>query len=207
MTAAEYQQLAALRAELDRREAKDAAEKAEAERKRLLAVAEKEGAEKALAAAREQHQREIDARAAEAAAIREKWHGTERDRALRAAIAESGARLRPGSDAILQQLWAADFDVIEDPANPSSLLVRDRGTLQPVREAVKARLADPKFALFLEPSTQGGTARPGAAPGAGGPTAADAGQPESLGHLAIRTYQAGRTDNQPLAPVGLVRRA
>jgi hypothetical protein len=94
-------------------------------------------------------------------ALQERTRSAEKGRALSQALAGKGLSY-PEAVADLQTLWANDFEVVDGPNG--EFIVRDKASLRPADQVVAERLALPRYAPFLSPSSRGGGANGGGSP-------------------------------------------
>lgn len=137
------------------------------EAERVQALAAKGQVQEAFELTRQQNEAKLAEATGKAATLQERWLGERRDNALNEALAGvtfSGADPR-ATAAMVRQLLAGEVEATLVDGNP---VVRHRLTLRPAIDHLRERLASPEFAIFLAPSSRGGSGAGEARPAAFG---------------------------------------
>jgi hypothetical protein len=134
--------------------------------------------------------------AREAAAQKDRYERSIRDREVMAALA--GQKLRKGAAPLVAKLITEDFVAQEEAG---SYVVRRRSDHASVADAVASILQGPEYAGFIEPTSQGGTGASGGSRPGDPPKPPQ--EPKTLGEALIHDFKQTAASGNGFAPVGL----
>jgi hypothetical protein len=188
VAAEEYKAFLQAKAELGTLKATQDLAIQQANAEKLKAITDKDELAKELDRQRQDAESKASESRREKADLESRWFGSEKSRAISAAL--DGHKFRDGARADVAALLDGEFETRLDAQGKP--IVVQIGTARPIADVI-GEIVPKRFAYALEPSTTGGSgANPGTPPASG-----DAAPPTTWGQALLASHRANEGANTP----------